>query len=175
MSPPSEGKGGKSDVSWPSNDGRAPRVSTIWTERLPGVGVSTSESRNEGLGVGRICRACGRGWRSEKMIFLPGGGLSEVMGGSVGIKENVCGNARKTDRWREEKKDLVKGEWLNLVMCVCLHFQHLSTFFVCSPYTRYIIHSHSHFRSLAHQWKGTTINSCRIATCHLVLQVISLA
>ena len=72
MSPPSEGKGGKSDVSWPSNDGRAPRVSTIWTKRLPGVGVSTSESRNEGLGVGRICRACGSRMEERKDDFSAG-------------------------------------------------------------------------------------------------------
>lgn len=115
MSPPSEGKGGKSDVSWPSNDGRAPRDSTIWTKRLPGVGVSTSESRNEGLGVGRICRACGRRMEEQNMIFLPGGRNFGGDGWKRGHQKNVCVEVRgRKVMGRGEKETLAEVAWLSV-------------------------------------------------------------
>lgn len=46
------------------------------------------------------------------MIFLPGGGILEVMGGSVHIKECVRGDQGKKGRWRGEKKKLEKGACL---------------------------------------------------------------
>ena len=53
-----EGDGGISEGSCPSTDGLAPRVLTITNEsRRNKLGISTSKSRNEGLGVGRERRA----------------------------------------------------------------------------------------------------------------------
>lgn len=46
------------------------------------------------------------------MIFLPGGGISEVMGGSVHIKENVRGGQGKEGRWRGETTKLEEGAFL---------------------------------------------------------------
>lgn len=42
------------------------------------------------------------------MIFLPGGGTLEVMGGSVHIKENVRGCQGKRGRWRG-REDTIGG------------------------------------------------------------------
>lgn len=46
------------------------------------------------------------------MIFLPGGEILKVMGGSVHIKEDVRGDESKKGRRGGEKEILVEGAWL---------------------------------------------------------------